>query len=95
MSMRIITKHFGCCLEHPIWELPAWHKWCFSLGFVHGSGAPGDRAYRYALGIDFQLIPNFVWYVDYLGVEFGRPVFNYRIIGIDGWPFSAWFKRGR
>lgn len=93
MSISIRTKHFGFFVGGISYDYRRrWDRWCIRVAF----GECGDinRWYKYRAGVDIQLLPNFIWYQDRIGVENGRMVIHTRIVGIQSWPFMR-FCGGR
>ena len=84
------TKHFAISLARPAFELPRWYKVSLRIGIIARKPPVEWQAqYRYVLGCDFQLIPNFIWWQDVLGTENGKVITRCRIIGIQNWPFQC------
>lgn len=95
--MRLRTKHFWFSIwRHPLSPPHLWWRFQLRAGAVARDVA-GDPPYRFTLAIEFQLIPNLLWYRHHLGFERGRRVFQDRIAGIYNWPFyfsaNDWGKK--
>lgn len=92
--MSIRTKHFGFAVQRYPWARPRWGTWWVRIGFFDSGRPLGELPYLYWAGVDIQLLPNFIWWQDQIGVENGRMVIHTRIVGIQNWPFMR-FGGGR
>lgn len=92
--MQFLTKHFGFSLHRSIWPSPApWARFVLTIGLFDKDEQPHGTAYRYAICVHFQLLPNFVWWRTFITEERGHKVYQDRIIGIQNWPFSFYVMR--
>lgn len=95
--MQIDTRHFY------LWSgrtyaydgrLPQWWRRSIRIGLGHRPHqapdchmVPGYR-YRRCIGIDLCLLPNFIWWQDVIRQQVDIIEFQYRIAGIQSWPFA-------
>jgi len=95
--MLIKTRNFYFRSNRDVLRCDQWWARSILIGlFERPDAKPHDVPYRFAVWIDFWLIPNFVWHQDFLYIEHGRPVYQTRIIGIQNWPFYlAVFRHNR
>lgn len=95
--MRLVTKHFAFSLGRDHWDYrgPKWWKLRISIAVVHRAVPEWEiePPYRYSFGAYFWLLPNFIWWQTVIRQQVGVVEYQNRIIGIQGWPFYAWFQR--
>lgn len=89
--MILRTRHFGfmLCRQWTGWR---WFERALRIGFVHAREYDHDT-YRYQIGIDFWLIPNFIFYQHYIPQDPRVSPYHTQIIGIQNWPFRFWTRR--
>lgn len=83
----LATPSFGIRLSRDPYDFRPrrrWSRWSFRIGL--GQLGRPNSWYRWNFGLALQLLPDFVWWQDYLGQERGHDVFQYRICGVmRGW----------
>lgn len=96
-NLSVVTNDFAFEIGRPVWQRPYgwrwWDRWFLRIGFV-GREAENEMPYHYWAGIDIQLLPNFIWWQDLIGIEHGIMKVHNRIVGIQSWPFMR-FCGGR
>lgn len=93
--MRVVTKHFGFVLSRYDWNWPPrWWRFHTRIGFahkkaVHDGSVEGASPYKYWGGIDFQVLPIFIWYRTLIHQDSRIADVQCcdRIVGIQSWPF--------
>jgi hypothetical protein len=93
-GLRLITKHF-------MWHsgrsgndyLDRWYCRQIRIGMVESEpGSSGKPVWRFTLTIEYQLLPNFIWYQHALPQRADRMEYQNSIHGIAGWPFYWSFR---
>lgn len=92
--MRLQTRNFFCELE-PQWHAgpPKWWRQRLRLAWAHFEPSTAAIPWRFAIAVDFQVLPNFRWHHTVIRQQPDRIEVQNTIRGIENWPFSIHFYR--
>ena len=91
--MRLETKHFAFYCGRDWTMRPRWYRRSIRIAFRGIEHAEFESPYRWVIGLDFSLIPNFIWYQDVIRQQIDYVELQARIIGVQGWPFRFGVSR--